>query len=201
MIDTHISKEWIKMQDIQCLSGCTPSRIMTVCHCVLNPASKVVSFNIEEYEAERVLRERTVSTLLQNGVGLIQMPCPEFTLYGSRRWGHVKEQFDNPFFRAHCKTLLAPVVDQLAEYAAHPERFRLLGILGIDGSPCCGVNKTCMGDWGGELYCTNQTQRPLDPAREAEGLGVFMEELTLLLKERSLALPIFSLHTFSPDLL
>ncbi|HWR22418.1 MAG TPA: hypothetical protein VN366_02980 [Feifaniaceae bacterium] len=177
--------------------GCR--RLMAVCHCVLNPAAKVVSFNQEEYEAERVLRERAVHALLQSGVGLIQLPCPEFTLYGALRWGHVKEQFDNPFFRAHCRTILAPVMAELAEYAAHPERFSILGVLGIDGSPCCGVSKTCTGEWGGELYCTEQTQRVLSPAREADGMGVFMEELALLLKERGLALPLFSLAGFSPD--
>ena len=189
------------MPEKQLSNGCAPSGVMAVCHCVLNPAAKVVSFNTEEYEAERALRERAVQALLQNGVGLMQLPCPEFTLYGALRWGHVKEQFDNPFFRAHCKALLAPVVDQLAEYAAHPERFQLLGVLGIDGSPCCGVNKTCTGDWGGELYCANKTQRDLAPAQEVEGMGVFMEELTLMLKERGLNLFLFSLHTFSPDLL
>ncbi len=189
------------MPEKQLSNGTAPSDVMAVCHCVLNPATKVVSFNQEEYGAERTLRERAVQALLQNGVGLIQLPCPEFTLYGALRWGHVKEQFDNPFFRAHCKKLLVPAVDQLVEYAAHPERFRLLGVLGIDGSPCCGVNRTCTGDWGGELYCANKTQRALAPAREAEGMGVFMEELTLLLKERGLTLPIFSLTTFSPDLL
>lgn len=189
------------MPEKQLPNGCAPNGVLAVCHCVLNPASKVVSFHEAEYEEERALRERAVQTLLQKGVGLIQLPCPEFTLYGALRWGHVKEQFDNPFFRGHCRALLAPVVDQLTEYAAHPQRFKLLGVLGIDGSPCCGVTKTCTGDWGGELYCAGRTQRPLTPAREAEGMGVFMEELTLLLKERGLALPIFSLHTFSPDFL
>lgn len=179
----------------------TPSSILAVCHCILNPASKVVSFHEAESEQERALRESVVQTLLQKGVGLIQLPCPEFTLYGAQRWGHVKEQFDNPFFRRHSRTLLAPYVDQLSEYAAHPERFRLLGILGIDGSPSCGVTKTCSGDWGGELYCAGHTQRKLAPAQEAQGMGVFMEELTLLLQERGLPLPIFSLHTYSADLL
>ena len=83
-------------------------------------------------------------------------------------WGHVREQFNNPFFRAHCRRLLGPVLDQLAEYAAHPEKFRLLGVLGVDGSPSCGAFKTCTGDWGGEPFCAG-IQRKLSPACEAQG--------------------------------
>ena len=178
-----------------------PMGVMAVCHCVLNPAAKVVSFHQQEYEEERALREQALKALRENGVGLVQLPCPEFTMYGALRWGHVKEQFDNPFFRAHCRKLLAPIVAQLLEYTAHPERFHLFGVLGVDGSPSCGVKKTCTGDWGGELYCAGQTQRPLNPAREAKGQGVLIEELMALLQEHDLSLPILSLQEVTPDFL
>ena len=176
-----------------------PRCIMAVCHCILNPASKVASLDAAEYEAERALRDSAVETLLRHGVGLLQLPCPELTLYGAIRWGHVKEQFDNPFFRAHCRSILAPYLDQLAEYASHPDRFRILGILGIDGSPSCGVHKTCTGAWGGELFSSG-AQRALPQPTMKEGQGVFIEELQLLLNARGLTIPILSLNTFSSDL-
>ena len=172
----------------------TCERILLVCHCVLNPASKVRSFDDEDRQTEGALRARAVQTLLAQGVGLLQLPCPEFTLYGACRWGQVREQFDNPFFRAHCHRLLASITQQLAEYAAHPGRFRLLGVLGVDGSPSCGVCKTCTGDWGGEPFRA-EIQRALSPARETQGRGVFLEELALLLGEHGLSLPFYSLHT------
>ncbi len=176
-----------------------PRCIMAVCHCILNPASKVASLDAAEYEAERALRDSAMEALLRHGVGLIQLPCPELTLYGAIRWGHVKEQFDNPFFRAHCRSLLSPYLGQLAEYASHPGRFRILGILGIDGSPSCGVHKTCTGAWGGELFCSG-AQRALPQPVLKEGQGVFIEELLLLLNARGLTIPILSLNTFSSDL-
>ena len=76
-------------------------KIIFVSHCILNTASKVVLYNQREIDAEEALRLKFVSTALNNGIQIIQLPCPEFTLYGSRRWGHVSNQFDNPFFRQH----------------------------------------------------------------------------------------------------
>ncbi|MEL7609159.1 MAG: CD3072 family TudS-related putative desulfidase [Bacillota bacterium] len=169
-------------------------KIMLVCHCVLNPASKVRSFESGERQEEEMLRLGAARALLARGAGLLQLPCPEFTLYGACRWGHVREQLDNPFFRAHCRRLLAPVLEQLAEYVAHPERFHVLGVLGIDGSPSCGVCETCAGDWGGEPFCAG-IQRTLSPAPKTKGRGVFLEELALLLNERGLKLPFYSLQT------
>lgn len=34
----------------------------------------------------------------------------------------------------------------MKEYLAHPERFRLLGVVGVDGSPSCGVDYTSAGN-------------------------------------------------------
>ena len=77
-------------------------KIIFVSHCILNTASKVVLYNEKEIAEEENLRLKFVSKALEKGIQLVQLPCPEFTLYGSKRWGHVSDQFDNPFFRNHC---------------------------------------------------------------------------------------------------
>ena len=59
-------------------------KIIFVSHCILNTASKVVLYNQEEIDAEEALRLEFVSTALKNGIQIVQLPCPEFTLYGSR---------------------------------------------------------------------------------------------------------------------
>ena len=62
-------------------------RILVVSHCILNTASKVwqdESGLAEEY----ALRERLLRLVLDQDVQLLQLPCPELLLYGSRRWGH-----------------------------------------------------------------------------------------------------------------
>ena len=125
--------------------------ILAVSHCILNTASKVAqdeSGLAEEYRQ----RDELLKTAIEKGVQLLQLPCPEFMLYGARRWGHVKDQFDNPFFRAQCRSMLEPVMMQLCEYASEPQRFCLLGITAVEGSPSCGAARTCRAaDWGGEF--------------------------------------------------
>jgi predicted secreted protein len=172
-----------------------PRTVIVACHCILNPSAKVLSPDTQAQARETALRRRAFSALLEREIDILQLPCPEFTLYGPLRWGHVREQFDNAFFRGHCRRILEPATDQIAEYAAHPELFELLGIVGVDGSPSCGVNKTCTGDWGGEWHDGTGGLRMPTPAREAEGRGVFMEELLRLLCEKGLMLPVFSLET------
>ena len=126
-------------------------KIVFVSHCILNTASKVVLYNQEEMDAEEALRKKFMHLSIDRDIQLIQLPCPEFTLYGANRWGHVSNQFDNVFFRRHCRNILSPILDQLKEYLAHGERFEILGIVGIDGSPSCGVDYTCTGDWYGSF--------------------------------------------------
>lgn len=152
-------------------------KIAAVCHCVLNPASKVLCRDEQESRRETSMRNAVLCDLHDREVGVLQLPCPEFSLYGPLRWGIVREQTDNVFFRAHCRRILEPVVEQLCEYAAHPELFEVMCIIGIDGSPSCGVNKTCSGYWFGEPFARDNEQRKLAPAREIKGSGVFTEEL------------------------
>ena len=38
---------------------------------------------------------------MSEDVGVIQLPCPEATFLGMRRWGMTREQYDVPAFRRH----------------------------------------------------------------------------------------------------
>ena len=87
-------------------------KIVFVSHCALNTAAKVQR-SAQEGEQEEKLRREFLHRVVDQGIQLIQLPCPEFTLYGASRWGHVKEQFDNPFFRDHCRKILQPIIQQM----------------------------------------------------------------------------------------
>ena len=145
--------------------------ILVVSHCVLNISAKVVLYEKEAMAAEEALRRKFLQSALQKGVQLLQLPCPEFTLYGACRWGHVSTQFDNPFFRQHCERQLDPVILQLKEYLAHAERFHVIGVLGIDGSPSCGVDYTCTGAWGGSFGGREDLDETLKSVRFGAGQG------------------------------
>lgn len=175
-------------------------KIIFVSHCILNTASKVVLYDQQEIDAEEDLRVRFLNKALNAGIQIIQLPCPEFTLYGSRRWGHVSDQFDNPFFRKHCREILGPFVDQLKEYL-NGDSFEVLGIVGIDGSPSCGVDYTCAGKkWFGSFEGRTDLKESLNDAKLVTGNGVFYDELKKMLKEEGLldSVKITSLFASEP---
>ena len=174
-------------------------KILFVAHCVLNTSSKVVMFSDSEMAAEESLRRQFLEAAINSGIQLVQLPCPEFTAYGANRWGHVSDQFDNPFFRKHCRELLLPFVDQMKEYLNHGERFEILGVLGIDGSPSCGVDFTCYGNWFGNFSDRSDLDEVLASCRMGKGSGIFMQVLYDLLCENCLENSV-SLHgLYAPD--
>jgi predicted secreted protein len=134
-------------------------RIMFVSHCVLNQNAKVRG--IAEYAG--AIRP-IVEMLMDAGVGIIQMPCPEMTSFGAMRWGQVKDQYNSPMFRRHCLNLATIVLEQAEEY--HRAAYQIVGFLMMDGSPVCGLNSTPQPSdhttmWGGMTwYIPEQTQVP-----------------------------------------
>lgn len=174
-------------------------KIVFVSHCILNIASKVVMYNQEEMDAEESLRKKFVHLAIDNDIQLIQLPCPEYTLYGAKRWGHVSNQFDNVFYRKHCRNVLEPILDQLKEYLANEERFEVLGFVGIDGSPSCGVDYTCTGCWFGSFEKRSNLQETLKSCRLSKGPGVFMDVLQEMLREEGLNEQIRITSLFAPE--
>ncbi len=174
-------------------------KVLFVAHCLLNTAAKVVMYEAEAMAAEEALRRRFVHATTDAGIQLVQMPCPEFALQGARRWGHTSEQFDNPFFHAHCRKILKPLMLELAEYLANPERFEVLGFLGVDGSPSCGVKYTCTGPWGGNLSGRDDLPGVIAQANLKEGQGVLFRQLEQMLAEKGMDVPLEGLFAPEPE--
>ena len=154
-------------------------KIVFVSHCILNIASKVVLYNQEEMDAEETLRKKFMRQAIDNDIQIIQLPCPEFTLYGAKRWGHVSDQFDNVFFRSHCRKILSPIMDQL--------------------SPSCGVDYTCKGNWYGSFDCRTNLQETLADCRLVKSPGVLMAVLLEMLKEEGLDGRVTVTSLFAPE--
>lgn len=168
--------------------------ILVVSHCILNCAAKVEQDEgllAEEY----AVRAKLLRAAIDHNVQLLQLPCPEFTLFGACRWGHVKDQFDYPYFRQACRAMLEPLMLQLEDYCAHPERFEVIGIVSVEGSPSCGHKLTCKGRWRGELdKDIDAYQRTIGSLTMAHEPGVFMEEVARMLEERQLDVPIVTMQ-------
>lgn len=171
-------------------------KLLLISHCFLNDAVKLKHQDRNLEQKERHTKRLFLKKLLDANIELIQLPCPEFLLYGSNRWGHASSQFDTPFFRKEVRLMLEPFLLQIEEYHAHPEAFELLGIVGIDGSPSCGIHFTYDGDWGGELSSRNDLSSIASTLQKVDSPGIFMDTFSKMLKERNITIPFYSIETF-----
>ncbi|MEE3662952.1 CD3072 family TudS-related putative desulfidase [Brenneria sp. g21c3] len=162
-------------------------KIVIVSHCILNVNAKV--YGIAKAPGALAI----VKEIIDDGVGLIQLPCPEMLFSGCKRWGMSREQYDTPVFRRHCARLLRPIVDQVEDYLA--SGYAILGIIGLDGSPSCGVSVTNSGYTGGSFRCG----AVLQSYSIVSGSGVYMEVLEKLLLKAKVPLPMVGLNEFDPQ--
>ena len=137
-------------------------KIVIVAHCILNQNSRVQG--IAHYAG---MINEIIDVIRKNEVGIIQMPCPELTYAGLLRPSQTKEQYDTPAFRRHCRQIASSTADQVEEYVRNG--FKVLAILGVEGSPTCGVEETSI---------------------QEANLGILMEELRSELKKRKVEVPM-----------
>jgi len=161
-------------------------KVILVSHCVLNQNVKID--RCAWYPG--AIREVT-QTILDAGVGMLQMSCPELLCLGLDRQeergavttvesedDRVAERMKEERPRQICRRLAGDLVDQIEQYRLNG--FTVLGVLGINGSPTCGVEKGWAN--GGE------TETP----------GVLIETLTEMLAERGITLPMRGLRARDP---
>jgi predicted secreted protein len=149
--------------------------VKTVCylaHCLLNANAKVNGGARCEGISAPV-----VALLREHGATIRQMPCPELAFGGTRRFWAVREQYDTPVFRAHCRRLASPVAAQIWADLATGAR---VVVIGIDGSPSMGVELTAASDqWGGRPDKPRDEDYPV-----TLGPGLFTETLLGLLGDQ-----------------
>lgn len=162
-------------------------KIVLLANCLLNSNVKV-----ENSALYKGALKELVFWLVEQGVGIIQLPCPELTLFGIKRWGLVKEQCDNPFYRRHCRNILEPVLDIISDLVKND--YALLSVIGVEGSPSCGVNFTCSSKcWGGEITKEGSLRECIGDLKLVEGKGIFLEELTKQLHDLKLKIPFLGI--------
>lgn len=157
--------------------------ILFVSHCILNQNSVV-----EPLAKNQSLLLKKILPYMERGVGLVQLGCPEMQHLGLKRWGHVKEQFDNPFFRKNIRKMALEKVMVAQEYLNNG--YKILGVAGIQGSPSCGTTKTVSSKtWKGNVG--NPTLN--NEVNLVPGMGIFMEVFKEVLEENGIFLNFFDL--------
>jgi len=136
----------------------TDEEIEVVAHCLQNPLTRVKGLQPIEF--------------CQKGP-VIQLPCPEALYLGLDRWAVTRNQLDVPEFRRFCRSMIIRYADLLEMLAKKGARIK---IMGIAGSPSCGVITTSSGYSGGRV---REAQH-----EHVSGRGIFMEELLAELVRR-----------------
>ena len=166
-------------------------KIIVVSHCILNANAKVGP--LAEYPG--VLRS-VMDDFIQDGTGIVQLPCPEVSYLGINRWGMCYEQYDNPKFRRHCLKILKTSIDQLEAFSA--AGYGIRGVIGADGSPNCGVTKVPTGLTGGVIRDTKAVETQLKKFQYREGMGVFMGIFKDMLSERNISIDFMAIDEKNP---
>lgn len=164
-------------------------KIAIISHCIINQNSVVKG----EYKDMNIFFP-FIKKLFEENIGILQLPCPETECYGLRRWGHVKEQFDNCGYRKYVEKIVNSFVDIIKEYINN--KYEIVGIYGIAGSPSCGVNLTCSANWEGEISSYKDKEDIISRVKMINESGIFMEMFKSILDKNKINIPFYDIDDF-----
>ncbi|WP_288520394.1 CD3072 family TudS-related putative desulfidase [uncultured Brachyspira sp.] len=164
-------------------------KIAIISHCIINQNSVVKG----EYKDINIFFP-FIKKLFEENIGILQLPCPETECYGLKRWGHVKEQFDNCGYRKYVEKIINSFVDIIKEYINN--EYEIVGIYGIAGSPSCGVNLTCSANWEGEISLYKDKEDIVSRIKMINESGIFMEIFKSVLDKNKINIPFYDVDDF-----
>ena len=107
-------------------------KFIVISHCILSQLAVVKG--LKRAEGSFPLAK----ILIEEGVGMIQMPCPELNELGTDRPPMSYEEYYNiEGYIDRCQEWLEPVISQIKQFINHGDQF--LGIIGINESPNCSI--------------------------------------------------------------
>jgi len=118
-------------------------RIVFASHCILNQATRAWG-GTGDASRERGMISEVIEVLSRHGVGIVQIGCPEFSLHGNPRPARDKGGYDKEEFRGRCMEIASEAVEHMVEMQekGRDPRIRVVAVLGVEGSPSCGVERT-----------------------------------------------------------
>ena len=156
-------------------------KVVLIAHCLLNQNS--ISDGTAVYPAAF---KDMIQMFLDADVGIVQMPCPELCCLGLDRGNirgadspvvvvntRIRREMQTTDTYENLTSLADYVMLQLLEYRKYG--FQILGIIGANRSPNCGVETTS------------------DCDHETDGMGLFMEILNRRLAAENLSIPMLGI--------
>ena len=148
-------------------------KVVFLSHCMLNQNARIVG--AADFPA---MFEPLIDYLQKKQVGFIQMPCPELYCLGLGRRA-VRVGLESPAGRQRLERLIDDLVFTIREYLF--QGFEIVGILGKQGSPACGVTRTWLDN------------------RQQDGQGVWIRELKKRLVAKKLDIPVLGVADHEQD--
>ncbi|MBP7736525.1 MAG: hypothetical protein KA369_11175 [Spirochaetes bacterium] len=186
------------------------NKIIILSHCMLNQNTRYMGGAFYKGIVPGI-----IETALDKGYGIVQMPCPE-----QQAWGGVLKKYmwlgfgSKPGLFYKFRIILLPLfifytkfmykriarntVRNLIDY--HKSGFQIIGIVGIDGSPSCGVNASL--DMGKSFdFFASLTPEAVDRNQMNDQMyktclvsqkGLFISEIQKILKKHGIHIALFS---------
>ena len=158
-------------------TDCRSKKVVLLAHCLLNQNAISDATAITAGAVKEI-----VQVFLDADVGILQMPCPELCCLGLDRGDElggtrvvtventrIRKAMESGVPNAVLRVLADHDLYQIDQYTMHG--FEILGVIGCNRSPNCGIDTTSKEDV------------------EVEGQGLFMEMLMNGVRERGLVIP------------
>lgn len=107
-------------------------RVIFLSHCILN--QNTVVFPLARAKGAY---KKIVETIMDAGIGIHQLSCPEYKYLGLSRKPMNKEEYDVPDFRKICNDISTDTTNVVREYLEND--YEIIGIIGINQSPSCSI--------------------------------------------------------------
>lgn len=184
-------------------------KVIFVSHCILNENVRYLGGAFRKGGVDEI-----IDALQEQSIGIVQMKCPEQRVWGGvlkkellRAYGirntlmyHFVGLYIPLFIlytKRKYKVLAKQVVMEIKDYI--DSGFEVVGILGIGGSPSCGVNKILDIEKSIEFLTNtkienidrNESNHVLLRKCSADGSGFFVEALKNELKQKNIEVRFF----------
>jgi predicted secreted protein len=153
-----------------------------------------------------------VSPLIEKGIGIQQLPCPEKMLWGGinrlkvMNWDRKEDKDWILGFNDFCKNLAKDAVDEMEDAVVNG--YSVLGVIAMDGSPTCGTTRTqdIPEAWIKLAEITNNfkdiSMEKMDEASKTlgadkPGSGRFMGSIIDEIKKRELDIPVIGFDSYN----
>jgi predicted secreted protein len=189
-------------------------RVVFVSHCILNQNVRYTGGAFRKGCVSEV-----VAQLVAEGVGIVQLPCPEAAAWGGvtkplllRAWGNrllrvpAAQRAALAVFLRRTRRIYERLAHSTArEIASYRDAgVEVVAVVGIDGSPSCGVRKTVNVHKSLPLFAALDLDdavasdvNAIVRSAATKGAGMFIEALASELRRRKIAVPIIAHDLFA----